>query len=133
MYRFNSFTQKANEVLNLAIKAAENYGHNYIGSEHILMGLLKEGSGFAANALNDKGITLEDVDNLIKTEIGTGVPTRLSPDDFTPRSKRIIELSFQIARGMMHSFVGTEHLLVSLIKETDSYAVKFINDLGVDE
>ena len=133
MYRFNSFTQKANEVLNLAIKAAENYGHNYIGSEHILMGLLKEGSGLAANALNDKGITLEDVDNLIKTEIGTGVPTRLSPDDFTPRSKRIIELSFQIARGMMHSFVGTEHLLVSLIKETDSYAVKFINDLGVDE
>ena len=133
MYRFNSFTQKANEVLNLAIKAAENYGHNYIGSEHILIGLLKEGSGLAANALNDKGITLEDVDNLIKTEIGTGVPTSLSPDDFTPRSKRIIELSFQIARGMMHSFVGTEHLLVSLIKETDSYAVKFINDLGVDE
>ncbi|MGN0522783.1 MAG: ATP-dependent Clp protease ATP-binding subunit [Eubacterium sp.] len=133
MYRFNSFTQKANEVLNLAIKAAEGYGHNYIGSEHILIGLLKEGSGLAANALNEKGITLEDVEGLIKSEIGTGVPTRLSPDDFTPRSKRIIELSFQIARGMMHSFVGTEHLLISLIKETDSYAVKFINDLGVDE
>lgn len=133
MYRFNSFTQKANEVLNLAIKAAEGYGHNYIGSEHILMGLLKEGTGLAATALSNKGITAEDVDTLIKNEIGTGVPTRLSPDDFTPRSKRIIELSFQIARGMMHSFVGTEHLLISLIKETDSYAVKFINDLGVDE
>lgn len=133
MYRFNSFTQKANEVLNLAIKAAENYGHNYIGSEHILVGLLKEGSGIGSQVLNDKGITLSDVENLIKKEIGTGVPTRLSPDDFTPRSKRIIELSFQIARGMMHSFVGTEHLLISLIKESDSYAVKFINDLGVDE
>jgi ATP-dependent Clp protease ATP-binding subunit ClpC len=133
MYRFNSFTQKANEVLNLAIKAAENYGHNYVGSEHILIGLLKEGSGIGAQVLTDKGITLDDVDNLIKTEIGTGVPTKLSPDDFTPRSKRIIELSFQIARGMMHSFVGTEHLLISLIKEADSYAVKFINDLGVDE
>ncbi|MFR5876986.1 MAG: ATP-dependent Clp protease ATP-binding subunit [Eubacterium sp.] len=133
MYRFNSFTQKANEVLNLAIKAAENYGHNYVGSEHILVGLLKEGSGIGAQVLSDKGITLDDVETLIKKEIGTGIPTRLSPDDFTPRSKRIIEISFQIARGMMHSFVGTEHLLISLIKESDSYAVKFLNDLGVDE
>lgn len=133
MYRFNSFTQKANEVLNLAIKAAEGYGHNYIGSEHILIGLLKEGTGLGATALNDKGVTLERIDALIKEHIGTGNPTRLSPDDFTPRSKRIIELSFQIARGMTHSFVGTEHLLISLVKESDSYAVKFINELGVDE
>jgi ATP-dependent Clp protease ATP-binding subunit ClpC len=133
MYRFNSFTGKANEVLNLAIKAAENYGHNYIGSEHILYGLLKEGTGLGAAALNEKGITLEQVDELIKEQIGVGNATRLSPDDFTPRSKRIIELSFQIARGMAHSYVGTEHLLISLIKETDSYAVKFINELGVDE
>lgn len=133
MYRFNSFTQKANEVLNLAIKSAEGYGHNYVGSEHILVGLLKEGSGLGATALNDRGISLEDVENLIKEEIGLGNPTRLSPDDFTPRSKRIIELSFQIARGMMNSFVGTEHLLISLIKESDSYAVRFINELGVDE
>ena len=133
MYKFNSFTQKANEVLNLAIKSAENYGHNYIGSEHILAGLLKEGTGMAAVALSNKGITFDDVDELIKKEIGVGNPTRLSPDDFTPRSKRIIELSFQIARGMMHSFVGTEHLLLSLLRESDSYAVKFINDLGVDE
>ena len=131
MYKFNSFTQKANEVLNLAIKAAENYGHNYVGIEHILYGLLSEGTGLAASILNEKGITAEDVDNLIRTEIGTGNPTRLSPDDFTPRSKRIIELSFQIARSMRHSFVGTEHLLVSLIKESDSYAVRFLNELGV--
>ena len=133
MYRFNSFTQKANEVLNLAIKAAENYGHNYIGSEHILVGILKEGTGIAASVLNEKGVTLEDVDELIKNEIGYGNPTRLTPEDFTPRSKRIIELSFQIARSMMNSFVGTEHLLISLIKETDSYAVKFLNELGADE
>ena len=133
MYRFNSFTQKANEVLNLAIKAAENYGHNYVGSEHILIGLLKEGTGMGAAALTDKNITLESIDRMIRSEIGIGNPTRLSPDDFSPRSKRIIELSFQIARSMMHSFVGTEHLLLSLLKETDSYAVKFINDSGVDE
>ena len=133
MYRFNSFTQKANEVLNLAIKAAEGYGHNYVGSEHILIGLLKEGTGLGATALNEKGVSLEDVDSLIREQIGVGRPTSLSPDDFTPRSKRIIELSFQIARGMTHSFVGTEHLLISLVKESDSYAVKFINELGVDE
>ncbi len=130
MYRFNSFTQKANEVLNLAITAAEEYGHNYVGSEHILIGLIKEGTGIAATVLENKGITEEKVDALIKSEIGSGSPTRLSPEDFTPRSKRIIELSFQIARGMMHSFVGTEHLLISLLKETDSYAVKFLNELG---
>ena len=78
MYKFNSFTQKANEVLNLAIKAAENYGHNYVGSEHILYGLLSEGTGLAASILNEKGITAEDVDNLIRTEIGTGNPTRFN-------------------------------------------------------
>ena len=133
MYKFNSFTQKANEVLNLAIKAAENYGHNYIGSEHILIGLLKEGTGIGANVLNEKGASLEEVDSLIKSEIGTGSPTRLTPEDFTPRSKRIIELSFQIARSMRHSFVSTEHLLISLINETDSYAVKFLNELGINE
>ena len=133
MYKFNSFTQKANEALNLAISAAEEYGHNYIGSEHILIGLLREGTGVAASVLEDKGITYDEIDNLIKTEIGSGRPTRLTPEDFTPRSKRIIELSFQIARSMQHSFVGTEHLLISLVKESDSYAVKFINELGADE
>ena len=133
MYKFNSFTQKANEVLNLAIKAAENYGHNYIGSEHILIGLIKEGSGIGASVLNERGATLDEIDSLIKSEIGTGSPTRLTPEDFTPRSKRIIELSFQIARSMRHSFVSTEHLLISLINETDSYAVKFLNELGINE
>lgn len=133
MYRFNSFTQKANEVLNLAITAAEEYGHNYVGSEHILIGLLKEGTGVAAAVLDNRGVTAEKVDELIKAHIGVGEPTKLSPEDFTPRSKRIIELSFQIARGMMNSFVATEHILISLLKETDSYAVKFLNELGVYE
>lgn len=133
MYRFNSFTQKANDVLNLAIKAAENYGHNYVGTEHILLGLLKEGTGVGALLLNEKGVTLEKVEELMKENIGVGMPTNLSPDDFTPRAKRIIEISFQIARGMRNSFVGTEHIMLSLLRENDSYAVKFLNALGVDE
>lgn len=133
MYRFNSFTQKANDVLNLAIKAAENFGHNYVGTEHILIGLLKEGTGTGALALNEKDVTLEKVENLVKENIGTGNPTRLSPQDFTPRAKRIIDISFQIARGMLNSFVGTEHLLIALLRESDSVAVRFLNALGVDE
>ena len=133
MYRFNSFTQKANDVLNLAIKAAENFGHTYVGSEHILVGLLKEGTGVGAIMLEEKGVALEKIEGMIKENIGLGTPTRLSPDDFTPRSKRIIEVSFQIARGMLNSFVGTEHILLALLRESDSYAVDFLNACGVDE
>ena len=133
MYRFTNFTQKANDVLNLAIKAAENFGHNYVGTEHILVGLLKEGTGVGALILNEKGVTLDKIENLIEAHIGVGNPTRLSPNDFTPRAKRIIEISFQIARGMLNSFVGTEHILIALLRESDSSAVKFLNALNFDE
>lgn len=133
MYRFTNFTQKANDVLNLAIKAAENFGHNYVGTEHILVGLLKEGTGVGALILNEKGVTLDKIENLIEENIGVGNPTRLSPNDFTPRAKRIIEISFQIARGMLNSFVGTEHILIALLRESDSSAVKFLNALNIDE
>lgn len=133
MYRFTNFTQKANDVLNLAIKAAENFGHNYVGTEHILVGLLKEGTGVGALILNEKGVTLDKIENLIEENIGVGNPTRLSPNDFTPRAKRIIEISFQIARGMLNSFVGTEHILIALLRESDSSAVKFLNALNFNE
>ena len=130
MYRFNSFTTKANEVLNLAIKSAQAYGHNYIGTEHILIGLLSTDSTIPA--LTNNNITYEGVDRLIREEIGVGNPTSLTPDDFTPRAKRIIEISFQIARTMRNSYVSVEHLLAALLKEDDSYAVKFINEFGTD-
>lgn len=133
MYRFSSFTQKANQVLNIAIRIAGDYGHNYVGSEHILLALLKEGTGLGAITLVDKGVTCEAVEKLVQTQIGIGNPTRLTPDDFTPRAKRIIELAFQLARGMMRSFVGTEHLLLAILKDVDCCGVKFINDLGIDE
>ena len=133
MYRFNSFTQKANDVLNLAIKAAENFGHTYVGSEHILVGILKEGTGVGALTLEEKGVTLSRIEELIRKHIGEGMHTKLSPEDFTPTSKRIIEISFQIARGMLNSFVGTEHILLALLREGDSYAVKFLNACGIDE
>ena len=131
MYRFNYFTEKANHVINLAITSAEELGHNYIGSEHLLLGILKEDAGLGAQALRESGVQTEDVEKLIQENIGVGEPTRLTPDDFTPRFKRMLELAFQIARGMMHSFVGTEHLLLALLKETDSYGYKFLLALGV--
>lgn len=130
MYRFNSFTTKANEVLNLAIKSAESYGHNYIGTEHILIGLLSQGT--TVPALINNNITYEAINDIIKERIGIGHPTSLSPDDFTPRAKRIIELSFQIARTMRNTYVSIEHLLIALLKEEDSYAVRFIIESGAD-
>ena len=130
MYRFNSFTTKANEVLNLAIKSAESYGHNYIGTEHILIGLLSQGT--TVPALINNNITYEAINDIIKERIGIGHPTSLSPDDFTPRAKRIIELSYQIARTMRNTYVSIEHLLIALLKEEDSYAVRFIMESGAD-
>lgn len=133
MYRFNYFTQKASEVLNLAIKSAEDFGHNYVGSEHILLALVKEGSGGAYTILDEKGVKAEDIERFIAETIGTGTPTRLTPEDFTPRCKRILDVAFQIARGMMRSFVDTEHLLLALLQEDDSYAVRFLNSAGIEE
>lgn len=132
MYRFNSFTQKANDVLNLAIKAAENFGHAYIGSEHILIGVLKENTSYGAELLTEKGVTLDKIEELIKENTGVGNPTALSPNDFTPTAKRVLEVSFQLARSMRNSFVGTEHLLLALLREGDSGAVKLLNACGVD-
>ena len=133
MYKFSYFTQRANEVLNFAIKSAEQFGHNYVGSEHILLGLLKTDGGIALNTLEEKGVNAENVEDLIKEYIGQGVQTKLTPDDFTPRTKRVLDVAFQYARSMRRSFVDTEHLLMAVLQEGDSYAVKFLNSFGVDE
>ncbi len=133
MYKFSYFTQRANEALNFAIKSAEEFGHNYVGSEHILLGLLKTDGGVAVNTLEEKGVTADSVEDLIKEYIGQGMQTKLTPDDFTPRTKRVLDVAFQYARSMRRSFVDTEHLLMAVLQEGDSYAVKFLNSLGVDE
>ena len=130
MYKFTGFTQKANNALNAAIKAAEGMGHTYIGSEHLLTGLLQANGGVACTALNSRGITAADVENALKSTVGIGTPTVLGPDDFTPRLKYIIELSIAAARSMGHTYTGTEHLLISLIKEGSNCAVNIITKLG---
>jgi ATP-dependent Clp protease ATP-binding subunit ClpC len=132
MYEFKNFTQKANKALNLAMKSAGEMGHTYIGTEHLLLGLIEEGSGVAATTLSQAGLDASELENRIKETQGTGVPVSLTPNDFTPRSKRVMQNSIVIAAKLGSNYVGTEHLLFSIMQETDSYAYNFLNELGVN-
>ena len=130
MYKFTGFTEKANAALNASISSAENMGHTYVGSEHLLLGLLLDNGGVSFTALAARKLTAEKVEEVIKDSVGIGSPTVLSPNEFTPRFKHIIETAIAQARAMGHSYVGTEHLLISLIKEGQSAAVNIMNRLG---
>lgn len=127
---FDRLTEKASNALNLAMKSAGEMGHNYIGSEHILLGLLKEGTGVAAKVLEASGISADQIENIIEQLVGRGEPYRVSVEDLTPRGKHIIELAYYEARNLGHSYVGTEHLLMGLLHEGDSVAVRIIAELG---
>ena len=131
MYQFDGFTEKANNALNLALKAAEDMGHTYVGSEHIILGLLKENSGVAAEVLSKLGVTEQDFIKCMEEKIGTGSRTSLSLEDFTPRSKRILQIAVMEASRLRHNYVGTEHLLMAVLDEGDSYGVRFLRLLGV--
>ena len=131
MYSFKGFTQKANEAMNLSIESAAEMGHTYIGTEHLLLGLLKEQTGVAAMALAECGLKEESLKEKIENTIGKGVKTSLTPEDFTPRTKRVMQTAVITSAQVGHNFVGTEHLLVALLSERDSYAVKFMEELSV--
>lgn len=132
MYEFKGFTQKANKALNIAIKSAEDFGHSYIGTEHLLLGLIKEGSGVAATALIEAGLTAESVEETILKVDGQGQYVSLTPSDFTPRSKRVMQNAVMIASKLGSNYVGTEHLLLSLLEETDSYAYSMLSSQNID-
>ena len=132
MFLFDGFTEKANKALNLAIAVASQLGHTYIGSEHILFGLVAEGSGMAATLLAKKNVTKEIVEEKLETTIGKGVPSHVTPADFTPRTKRILEMAIAESRRLGHSYVGTEHILMAMLKEQDSYGVLFMRELNVN-
>jgi len=131
MYKFTGFTQKANDALNSAITIAENFGHTYIGSEHILLGLLAEKGGMAYAALNARKVTYAEVETIIKSSIGIGSPTVLSPADFTPRVKNIIDTAIVQGKGMGHSYIGTEHLLMGIIREGAGAATEILSRMGI--
>lgn len=130
MYKFSGFTEKANGALNEAMISAENLGHAYVGSEHLLMGLLSV-EGVASSVLSSKGITKQKVEDILRMSVGVGTPTSLTPADFTPRSKHIVEYAVALASSSGQALVGTEHILLSIIKESEGLAVSIISELGV--
>ena len=132
MYRFNGFTEKANKALNNAIETAQDFGLTYIGSEHLLYGLLLEQDCVAAKVLNDNGVTAEKMYDILCSITSKGVRRELAPDNFSPRAKRIIDISVAAAASMGLRLVGTEQLLLGIIEEGDNYATRAISEAGAD-
>ncbi len=131
MYKFTGFTEKANRVLNRAIEAAEDMGHTYIGSEHLLYALLAEETGSIQHSFASRGINCTAVNNAIKKAIGTGIPTVLTPADFTPRAKNIIENALSLAARENAGYVGTEHLFKAMLSQEESSAGEVLKAAGV--
>lgn len=130
MYRFKGFTEKANAALNLAIESAQQMGHTYIGTEHILLGLLREGTGVAASVLNARGVLPAAYQEKIMESETAGQVTHLSPQDFTPRTKKAMELAIAEAGSMHQGYVGTEHILLAILRDDTSVAVRLLSMLG---
>lgn len=129
---YGRFTEKAEKAINYAQESAMQLGHNYVGTEHLLLGLAKEGTGIAARVLQGQGVTEDKVLNEIEQLVGRGKEVGQQPLGFTPRTKRVLELSFREARRMGHNYIGTEHLLLGIMREGESVAVRILIDLGVD-
>ena len=130
MYRFKKFTDKAGTALNAAISAAREMGHTYIGTEHMVLGLLREGSGVAATVLASYGITaLAYARKILETESGGSYST-LTPDDFTPRGKAALDLALADAAMTGQRLAGTEHILTAILRDDTSVAVRLLQQLG---
>src|SRR6476661_2990234 len=111
---YQRFTEKAEKAIAFSQQSAVELGHNYVGTEHILLGLVKEGTGVAARVLQAQGITEEKILKEIEELIGKGEMAGESPVGFTPRTKRVLELAFKEARRMGQGYIGTEHLLIGI-------------------
>ena len=132
MFRFDGFTEKANNAVNSAFEAAQSLGHNYIGSEHILVGLLSVEDSAACRILENAGASREAILERIKSTMGSKSPTVLDIRSLTPRTKRIIQVAANQASQMGNNYVGTEHILLALLSDRGSYAVRFMTETGVD-
>lgn len=125
------FTNRANKAIEIANDIALELGHSYIGTEHILYGLAKEGNGIASKVLENQNVTADDILNKIEELIGRDEPIE-NIVDFTPRTKRVVELAFIEARKLGYNFIGTEHLLIGILREGDCVAAKILLDLNVN-
>ena len=129
---FERFTERARRVVVLAQDEARMLNHNYIGTEHILLGLIHEGEGVAAKALESLGISLDAVRQQVEEIIGQGQDAPSGHIPFTPRAKKVLELSLREAQQLGHNYIGTEHILLGLIREGDGVAAQVLVKLGAD-
>ncbi len=128
-----NFTPRALQVLALARMEADRFNHNFIGTEHLLLGLLKLGQGTAVNVLRKRGLDFEMVRADIEQQVGTGPDQKVTgPIPYTPRVKKILALAGQEARALNHTYIGTEHLLLGILREGDGVAAKVLRNLAVD-
>ncbi|KPK38056.1 MAG: NDP-hexose 4-ketoreductase, partial [Omnitrophica WOR_2 bacterium SM23_29] len=133
MNMFSRFTERARKVIILAKEEAKRFNHDYIGTEHILLGLIKEGEGVAAAVLQNLGLSLEAIRLEVEKLVQPGPPTVVSGDiPFTPKAKKVIELATDEARNLGHNYIGTEHLLLGLLREGEGVASQVLSNLGLD-
>ena len=126
------FTAKAREAINLAADAATTLGHHYVGTEHLLIGLLHEGTGVAAKVLEESGIEEEKVMELVSQLISTNTMVKMvEQSGYTPSARRVLENSYKEAVRFRAPLIGTEHLLIAMIKEGDCVATRLLNTLGI--
>ncbi len=125
-------TQRAKSAINLAGSSALEMGHNYIGTEHLLLGFLREGGGVAAKVLLENGATAKNIEEKIDFFVGTDLPLSNTPLNFTPRTKSVLESSYSEARKLGHNYIGTEHILIALLRENESLAVRILIAVGVN-
>jgi ATP-dependent Clp protease ATP-binding subunit ClpC len=130
--RFEKFTERARKVLSLAQEEAQRFNHNYIGTEHLLLGLVREGEGVAAQVLSTLGVELNKVRSAVEFIIGRGDRIVLGEIGLTPRAKKVIELAVDEARRLNHHYIGTEHLLLGLVREGEGIAAGVLESLGVN-
>ena len=129
----NNFTPRAQQVLALARKEADRFSHNYVGTEHILLGLIKLGQGVAVNVLERMGLDLDSVRIEVEKEVGTGTAGQAGNNiPYTPRVKKVLALANKEAKALNHSYVGTEHILLGLLREGDGVAARVLQKLNVD-
>ena len=129
---FERFTERARQVVVLAQNEARALKHNYLGTEHILLGLLGEEEGLAARVLESLDITVEEVHAQIARVVGQGDEAVLGQIPFTPRAKKVLELSLAESLSLGHNYIGTEHLLLGVVRENDGVAARILYDLGAD-
>src|ERR687886_260120 len=129
---FERFTERARKVVVLAQEEARHFNHNYIGTEHLLLGLLREDEGVAARALSSLNVTLDEVREQVESIVGYGEEGTGGQAPFTPRSKKVLELALREALQLGHNYIGTEHILLGLVRESEGVAARVLSNLDVD-